>query len=208
MKIKIPGHEIEIDEADKEYLSKISKSNLLGLLGGDWIKYWRWVNLQKILQKVKKKSDELSLDLVQVPEKFLQEFFEQSSLEKDETLQEMWTNLLLNKCTGKMVNIFYLNILKEMEPNEAIILNLLFKQSNKNDEVEFDGEKVISVSSNVAEVEFDTIIEKFYSFRLLKPGKLQSIRMGGGSPSLDTTKTFSFTKLGLDFCQKSSGVTK
>ena len=63
VKIKIPGQiEAEINEADYSFLQKIADSKFVGLVGGDWIQLWRWNNLTKIAEKVRKRCDELHLN--------------------------------------------------------------------------------------------------------------------------------------------------
>jgi hypothetical protein len=204
MKLKIPGHEIEIDKDDKEFLSKFSKTDIAGLLGGDWIKYWRWNNLLKILQKVKQKAKENNLEPNEITPKFLQGFFENASLEENQTIQEMWASLLLSKSVDKDVNYFYINVLKELEPVDAKVLYLLFSTGDKKIDTEFNGNKVAK-AVDITINELDVIIEKLYSFNLLKPGKFRMIRAGDTSPPSDTTKIFRFSDLGLDFCKKCIG---
>lgn len=202
MKLKVPGHKIEIDESDKVFLSKFASSDLLGLLGGDWIKLWRWNNLLRISKRIKSICEKNKLDPKEVAPKFLQQFFEQASLEEEETLQEMWANLLLNESLKRDTNIFYINILKELEYNEAELLRFLFKNFAGDKEITFDGNKILKNIPKISENKFDIIIEKLYSFKLLKPIKMTGISAGGGNPSLDTTRAFNFTTMGINFCEK------
>ncbi len=206
MKLKIPGFELEIDKDDKEFLSKISKSDIVGLLGGDWIHYWRWSNLLKIVKKVKQKSKEYNLDPQQIAPKFLQEFFQQASLEEDEGMQEMWAHLLLNKSSGKDVNIFYINMLKEIEPYEAQMLNALFGQSQQSIETIFDKNALMKAFGVIDSTQLDITIHKFYGFNLLRPRSPSGISMGSESPMLDTINAFRFSEMGLDFCKKCNGI--
>ena len=57
MKLTIPGFSVEINEKDYEALEKVANSDLIGLIGGDWLKYWRWNNLLKIANKFRLKCE-------------------------------------------------------------------------------------------------------------------------------------------------------
>ncbi|QQS69410.1 hypothetical protein IPP75_05880 [Candidatus Saccharibacteria bacterium] len=111
MKLKTPAIEGEINKEDYDFLQKFAGSDLLGLLGGDWIKLWRWNNLINIAGRVRRKCEESNLDPNRVSPKFLSQFFEESSLEENEILQEMWANLLVNRSVNPSTNNYYITIL-------------------------------------------------------------------------------------------------
>lgn len=211
VKIKIPGQiEVEINEADYSFLQKIANSNFAGLVGGDWIQLWRWNNLTKIAEKVRKKCEELGLDPKLVAPKFIKEFFESSSLEEDDDIQDMWANLLLNQSIGQDVNIHYLNVLKSLEPKEGRLLNALFNQSNNSTDTEFSFANVLNAFSESDELGLRVMLHKLYGFNILRPPLMRGIGMGGPSgvfaPAVETTDSFRFSEMGLDFCKKCTGI--
>lgn len=211
VKISAPGKiGVEINEADYKILQKITNSDFVNLIGGDWIHYWRWNNLTKIAEKIRKTCEELNLDPTKVAPKFIQEFFENASLEENDDIQEMWANLLINKSTGQDVNIHYLNVLKSLEPSEVRLLSVLYKQSSNSTETEFDFVKVLAASSEYDKMGLIIMIHKLYGFNILRPPLMMNIGMSGPNgiyaPAVETTDTFRFSAMGLDFCKKCDGV--
>lgn len=211
MKIQLPElGGIEIDKDDYNFLQKISSSDFIGLIGGDWIKFWRWQNLTKIAEKVRKISEERNLNPQKVAPKFVKVFFENASLEENDDVQRMWANLLVEQTTNGGVNIYYLNILKELEPTEARLLDFLYKQSNNSSSTNFSFDLIMQGSKNITENELRVTIHKLYSFNILRPPITRGVSFGSNqngksfAPALETTDTFRFTEMGLDFCSKCS----
>lgn len=209
MKIQIPGQVSgEINKDDYNFLQKIAASDFIGLIGGDWLKLWRWQNLTKIAEKVRKTCEERNLNPQQVAPKFIKEFFENASLEENDDIQTMWANLLVSQTANNNVNIYYLSILKELEPNEARLLNALYSQSNNNTDTVFDFTLVLNAFS-IGEVDLKVMIHKLYSFNILRPPLMQGIGFGSDkgmfAPALETISSFRFSDMGLDFCKKCSG---
>lgn len=211
VKIKIPGQiEAEINEADYSFLQKIADSKFIGLVGGDWIQLWRWNNLTKIAEKVRKRCEDLHLNPQLVAPKFIKEFFESASLEEDGDIQEMWANLLLNKSVGQGVNIHYLNMLKSLEPREGRLLSALFAQSNNSTDTEFIFNNLLNAFSEYDEIGLRVMVYKLYGFNIFRPPLMRGIGMGGPNgvfaPAVETTDSFRFSEMGLDFCKKCTGV--
>ncbi len=206
MKLKLPEIEGEINKDDYDFLQKISQSDLAGLIGGDWIKYWRWNNLVKLAQKVRAKSEALNLDVSKVSPKFLSQFFEASSLDEDDTIQEMWANLLLNKSINPTTNGYYISILQNLEPVEAIIIDALYQQSNGNTDTSFDFNLVATLPMVVDAKQLAVMVHKLYSFNILRPPINNGMQMGNYPVALETIKAFRFTEMGLDFCDKCRNV--
>ena len=207
MKIKADatGLGVDITDSDKEFASKISKHNLFGMLG-DQIASWRFRNAVRIFRKTEQLAKENGVSINFVPSKFLQQFVEASSLEEDDSLQSMWANLLVNKSkSSNSVNILYINILKSLEPIEAELLQLLYRQSGASTSTVFSFEVVLQ-SSSTTDIGLKVIIHKLYGFNVLRPPLMQGIAIGSPSgshsPAVETTDAFRFSELGLDFCQK------
>ena len=128
MKFEGFGFSAEIDENDYNALQKVSDSNFIGLVGGDWLKYWRWNNLVNIAKKFRKKCEENQFNPQQVAPKFLSHFFENCSLEDDESLQDIWADLLYSESNKQgSVSLKTLQVLKFMSKEEAKILKSLFQ---------------------------------------------------------------------------------
>jgi hypothetical protein len=207
MKLKLPHVEGEIDKDDYDFLQKISQSDLVGLIGGDWIKLWRWNNLVKIAGKVRSKCEELGVDPKVVSPKFLSQFFEDASLEEDETLQEMWANLLINRSMDPKTNYYYITILRNLEPQEAQLIQQLFSQSNNSIQTTFDFTKVLAANTaNMTYEQLAVLVQKLYSFNILRPPMLENVAFGEYSPALETTQIFRFSEMGIDFCKNCTRV--
>jgi|GEM_PF-5624318 len=202
MKLKLPEIEGEINKEDYDFLQKISSSDLVGLIGGDWIKEWRWNNLVKIAERVRRKCDQKGLNPKQVSPKFLSQFFESSSLEENETLQEMWANLLINRSIDSKTNSYYISILQNLEPTEAELINMLFGQSDNSHETSFDFDKVLTASQgSVTREQLAVMIQKLYSFNILRPPINEGVFMGPYPAALETIQAFRFSEMGIDFCK-------
>jgi hypothetical protein len=209
MKLKLPFLEGEINKDDYVFLQKISSSDFVGLIGGDWIKHWRWNNLLKIANKVRTKCEERGLNPSAVAPKFLSQFFEASSLEENETLQEMWANLLINRSVDPKTNNYYITILENLEPQEAELINLLFGQSNNDVSTTFDFDKVLNANTGtITKEQLAVMVQKLYSFNILRPPITQGIQMGLYPPALETIEAFRFSEMGIDFCKNCTGIEK
>lgn len=128
MKLTIPGFSVEINEKDYEALEKVANSDLIGLIGGDWLKYWRWNNLLKIVNKFRLKCEAEGFTPRKVAPKFLYQFFEVASREDDEILQELWANLLYSESKNSgSISLKSMQILKYMTGEDAKLLNKMFQ---------------------------------------------------------------------------------
>jgi hypothetical protein len=145
----------------------------------------------------------MGLDAATVAPKFLSQFFESASLEEDETLQDMWANLLLNKSLNPKTNGHYITILKDLEPLEAKLLDELFRQSNMSTGTQYEFSLIMKSSNNSMSVEeLSVLIQKMYGFNILRPPLLEGISIGPYSPAVETVDQFRFSEMGLDFCKK------
>ena len=201
MKIKIPGTiEGEIDKTDYDFLQKISSSDFAGLIAGDWIREWRWSNLVKIAERVRKRCEANNYDPGVVGPKFLSQFFEAGSLEDNDTLQEMWANLLINKSLNSSVDDYYISTLKSFRPIEAQLLNALFRESEGSCDINFDFTK-ITKNYNISNQELAVIVHKMYSLNLLRTPQTLGPSVDKYPIAVETTRIFRFTELGVDFCE-------
>lgn len=85
-------------ELAKEFLGKLIGPTVeeMGLLISDNIKYFRFKNQIKILNKAQKYIESKNISTKQIPVKILVPLLENASLEKDEELQDKWANMISN----------------------------------------------------------------------------------------------------------------
>ncbi len=110
----------------KDFLEKLIGSTLeeTGLLISDNIKLIRFKNQIKILNKAKKIVDDNDIHIKQISLKALVPLLEYSSLESEETLQDKWTNLLVNfiDSNEKYESTVFPFILNQLSSSEIIQL--------------------------------------------------------------------------------------
>lgn len=100
-----------------------------GELIADQIRYRRFKNQLVIFTKAKDLLESKSLEPRQINLKTLSPLLEYSSLEEDEKIQNIWANVIANISsfdTEQSLNLKCIEILKEITPNEIILLDFLF----------------------------------------------------------------------------------
>jgi Abortive infection alpha len=111
------------------FLSKIlgPASSEVGELIADNIRFIRWKNTLKILEKAQKEIELRGIQPKQIPLKTLVPILEGASLESDdENLQAKWSNLLTSAASGILSRPSYPKILSEIVQTEAKILDYLY----------------------------------------------------------------------------------
>jgi hypothetical protein len=125
-------------ELAKSFLEKLLGSSIeeTGLLISDNIKLIRFKNQIKILNKAQKIIEESGINTKQISLKALIPLLEYSSLEVDETLQDKWTNLIVNfsNSNEKYESTIFPFILNQLSSNEVLELERIYKI----DELTFD----------------------------------------------------------------------
>lgn len=88
----------KIIESAKNFLSSILKpaAQEFGLLLEDQVRSWRVKNQINILLKAQKHIEAKGMNIQTIPLKILVPLLEQSSLEEDEDLQDLWATMLMN----------------------------------------------------------------------------------------------------------------
>jgi len=108
----------------------------VGLLG-DRLKLYRYQNQVVIMDKVNKTLDERGVSKTKpIPPKFAIPIMEYASLEEDESLQDMWCNLIANSLDPARnfeLKYVYIDIIKSLTPLDAKILRYI--NSSINNEV-------------------------------------------------------------------------
>lgn len=102
-----------------------------GKLIGDTVGYWRFLNLNRILNNVQKRCEAGKIH----PASFRQlsvgeslRFIEAASMEEEDTIQELWSRLIynaLNPDGTTAIRKVYVDLLKSISPSEALLLELL-----------------------------------------------------------------------------------
>lgn len=177
----------------------------------DNVRFWRFKNQVNIVKKAQKVIDESGLPKQQIPLKVLTPLIESSSLEEDDQMQEKWANLLANAATGfSGIKANYVEILKELSPLEATILDNIYRAANteidyeKRKTMQFDKNKICQVFSLTSD-EGDLIIQNLYRLGVCQPPGSSGIMFGNERVGLQTTNIFELTSLGFHFiraCQK------
>lgn len=105
--------------------------------------------VERCFGKAAKMIEDAGITPQPVPDKLVIEILQGASLEDDEHLHTMWAALLANAASpghSDQVKPGFTAILKQMSPDEAELLNLLYTHaSSKSDEVERIGKGVYGV---------------------------------------------------------------
>jgi len=96
-----------------------------GLWLGDRVRIVRERNLENVLSKAKKKLDAAGIEINPIATKIFLPLVEAASLEDEEEMIERWANLLAAAASGKSVLPSYIQILSQLSPDEARILDLV-----------------------------------------------------------------------------------
>ena len=101
----------------------------LGLLFSETIKSVRLKNLLKISSMAYNKLNERGIRPFNISIKLAHSLIEYSSLEEDEYMQELWSNLLVStdeSLSGEMQKRLFIDILNKLSQREAKLLNEIF----------------------------------------------------------------------------------
>jgi hypothetical protein len=122
------------------FLEKLAGSPLeeAGLLLADKLRTRRLKNQIKIFSEAKKIAEDNNISIKQINLKTLVPLLEFSSLEEDETLQQKWSNLIVNfsDSNEKYESSIYPSILSQLSRNEVLELDRI-KDTKKIEVKEF-----------------------------------------------------------------------
>jgi hypothetical protein len=120
-------------------------SQELGHLFGDQMKYWRFKNAVNILEKAQAYVEKRGLKPEQVKALRFGDgllLLEASSLEEEETVQDLWARLMANAVDPSSPvrpEKMYIDILKSLSGREVVFLNLLAKiEASEKARVSYD----------------------------------------------------------------------
>ena len=160
----------EVDSFFDKIIPKFVKEG--GGIITDNVRFWRWKNQIKIVKRAKEIIDENNFDKQLVPLKVLVPLLESSSLEEDSSIQSMWSNLLANAVAGTtQVTPNFIEILKELSPIEALLLNKIFDeektQNAENKTLQFSKQKICE-TWRLPSTEVDIMIQNLYRLGLCR----------------------------------------
>lgn len=210
-----------VDEA-VEFLGSLIKDPLkeASNIIYDDIRYLRVKNQVRLLCKAKAYFEKQGLQPNKIPTKVIVPLLEHGSLEDDMDLQERWANLLINSAIPETKNDFfasYIEILKQISPEEALILDFLYDYYFDNKfSIYYTQEKYESIKGYKVD-HFILYIDNLFRLNIIKSclsedinDELSSEMTFRGTWGSDTqlypynlwnvnTDTTKFTTLGLDF---------
>lgn len=82
----------------------------------------------KAMEEIYERLNHAGIEPKKVPIKTLIPILENISLEEDETLSEKWSKLLESSIRGTFIHPSYIDILEKISPNDAKVLDIIFKE--------------------------------------------------------------------------------
>jgi hypothetical protein len=119
----------QLGESGREIIRLVADSSVASETSGllaDQFRYQRFKRQLKIIQKAERLVDEAGLSPQAVPLTTLAPLIPWASLEDDEEMANRWANLLASAATSS-VHVIYPELLRQLEPREARIIDVLFK---------------------------------------------------------------------------------
>ena len=131
---KTAGKALDAAQAGGAYLARMLGTvpeDVVGLLGGDLLRRYRIRNWYSISQKTFDKLGQRGVEQIEpLNAKVIVPLLEAASNESDETLQEMWAELLANAMDPDhdvSLQHIFIDTLKQFEPIDARILSAYFE---------------------------------------------------------------------------------
>lgn len=130
---KTSGQAIESANKFGAFIARFISGSLEQGMGifEDKLKYMRWENQQKLMNRAEKfmRENGLREPTKPLPMKFAIPLFQSASLEEDSELRDLWAKLLVNSSTeasGVSLKRIYIDILERLSPLEAQILSAIY----------------------------------------------------------------------------------
>jgi hypothetical protein len=99
----------------------------------------------KAMEEIYERLNHAGIEPKKVPiKKTLIPILENISIEEDETLSEKWSKLLESSIKGAFIHPSYIDILEKISPNDANVLDIIFKQSEIKSIKDFSITRLIS----------------------------------------------------------------
>ncbi|MCK9224800.1 MAG: DUF4393 domain-containing protein [Candidatus Muirbacterium halophilum] len=208
-----------LEKAEKlgSFFAKVFKEPIQEVAGiiHDKLKYIRWKNILKISDDVEKILKERKVENTKaIPLKLALPLIDNASLEEDQNLQNLWSNLIANAMDPNFENEIrygFIDMIKNITPIEAFLLNnfyFILKRENKL----FDLSKVNEYSLSkeqfikILNISIDNYIlaaNNLMRLQLIGPAILTGgVRMGNEPITIyKGTDRITLTPLGVKFIE-------
>lgn len=113
----------------------------------------------KAMEEIYERLNHAGIEPKKVPIKTLIPILENISIEEDETLSDKWSKLLESSIKGTFIHPSYIDILEKISPNDAKVLDIIFKQSEIKSIKDFSINRLISEVNIKAEMSKEDLIE-------------------------------------------------
>lgn len=129
---KTVGKGIDLAKEVGGFIAPLIKGTLEQGIGifEDKLNYARWERQIRFIKRANRIMEEYGIDEIQnpIPLKFAVPLLQGVSLEDDDDLQDLWTNLLINAVSNKNIELkrVYIDILERISPLEAKILEKIY----------------------------------------------------------------------------------
>lgn len=176
-----------------------SPENLVGIIS-DKIRFWRWERQLRLIDKVETiiKARSIAGSTRPVPPKFALPLIEQASLESEDSLQDLWVNLLANAMTPGLAEpkTSYIEILKQLDPIDVAVLSNIYlnyirsvasgkiPESDSPTRLGFNGEDIMRYHG-LNRGQFEAVIDN-----LLRVRCVTFLRLSGSDITIDGTPIF------------------
>lgn len=179
-------------ELAKDFLEKLISPTIeeVGLLLSDNIKYFRFKNQVKILLKAKLYVEKNNISLKEIPIKILVPLLDKASLEDEETLQDKWSNMLVNMVDSdtNFQNQIFPHILSQLSLEEYEALQEVLQKEKELEIKQDELEKMVVLND-----------DKYYfkpETKKLK-AEINKIEQNGFWISIEEFELANITRLGL-----------
>lgn len=108
-------------------IGQTSVGRELGQWLGDMVRYRRAPHQARLLMRAAEEIRASGLPAAAVEDRLLRAVLEEGGFEDNEAMQERWANLLANAATGSIVPPAFPEILRQLEPIEARLLDELVR---------------------------------------------------------------------------------
>lgn len=146
----------------------------VGLLAQDQVKYWRFKNQVRILNKAQDYLRKKQVSPKKVPLKILVPLLEYGSLEEEQSMQERWAALLSRAADPKYSyehTLSNIEILKQISPAEAKVLDVMFElhpmQAQESIDFEQRNDEVVK-RVGVTEADYNVLLSNLLRLGLIE----------------------------------------
>ena len=133
---KTTGKVLDVAQAGGVYLARMlgtAPEDVVGLLGGDLLRQYRIRNWHRVSQKTFDKLGRRGVEQLEpLSAKVIVPLLEAASEESDETLQDMWAELLANAMDPKKdtsLRQIFIEALRQMEPIDALVFRKMAEKA-------------------------------------------------------------------------------